>query len=291
MQVLVNALIAGSFAALMASGLSLVYGVLGVFNMSLGQLALFGGYTTWWLYSVAHFPILLACLSALIVTALVTWIVFEVSVAPFYRRHRFLPLVTTIAMSVILDAAILLLFEENPRSITLPFEKSLQLGGAIFSSMQILLLFLTLFILGLTVWMLVGTAFGRKIRATVQHPEAAESLGIRSFVLHRVIFILSGVLAGCAGVYQVLDLNLTPVLGFTITMKAYAALIAGGKESLKGTILCAYGITLLEQLAVSIPFFGSYIPAGYQSTVAFVCIILFLLLRPRGLFGSSHRLS
>lgn len=289
MQLLINALIAGSFAALMAAGLSLVYGVLGVFNMALGQLALVGGYVTWWLSAVLGWPLLFSVLGGVVVGGMVTWISFEGFVAPYYKRHRFLPLVTTIALSMVLDGAILLLFKEQPRSIDAGPRTLLHLGSAVVTTEQFVLILITCIFLLALAWVLVGTKFGRKVRASVEHPEAAESLGVNSFLLHRAIFILSGVLAAFAGIYQGIDQNLTPVFAFSITIKAYAALIAGGKESMKGTILCAYGIALLEQLAVGVPWLGFYIPAGYQSTVALALIVIILLARPQGIFGSRLR--
>lgn len=289
-QLLINALIAGSFAALMASGLALVYGVLGVFNMALGQLALIGGYTTWWASVSLGLPFPLALFLGLLVGGIVTWLTFELFVNPFFRRHRFLPLVTTIALSMILDGIILMVFEERPRSIHLFERSSVDVLGAVISWEQMLLIVCTVIFLALIGWMLSATSFGRKIRATVLHPHAAESLGIPAGLLYRITFILSGVLAGLGGVYQGIDQNLTPVLGFSITIKAYAALIAGGKGSLKGAVIAAYAIALLEQLAIGLPWFGgSYIPAGYQSTVALIVIIVFLLFRPQGLFGSVTR--
>lgn len=289
MQLLINAVIAGSFAALMAAGLSLVYGVLGVFNMALGQLALAAGYVTWWLAVQAHVPFPLAVVGGLLSGGVVTWLTFELSVAPFYKRHRFLPLVTTIALSMILDGLLLMIFREDPKTIPTAAHQSFTLGNGILSLEQTVLIGITVAFLLLLAWALLKTSFGRRIRATVQHPTAAESLGINAPLLHRLVFVLSGVLAGSAGIFQGIDLNLTPVLGFGITIKAYAALIAGGKDSLKGTIVCAYGIALLEQLAVGIPWFGFYIPSGYQSTVALVVIILMLLVKPQGLFGSRTR--
>lgn len=287
MQLLVNALITGSFAALMAAGLSLVYGVLGVFNMALGQIALVGGYVTWWL--VAHsLPLPLAILGGVLAAAVVTALSFELAVAPFYQRHRFLPLVTTIALSMVLDGAVLILFHEEPKSI-IAGRSLLHVGSTIIATEQVVLIALTVVFLAVLTWALLATPLGRRVRATVQHPAAAQSLGINAAILHRAVFILSGVLAGCAGIFQGIDLNLTPVLGFSITIKAYAALIAGGKESLKGTIFCAYLIALLEQLAVGVPWFGVYISSGYQSTVALLVIILMLLIRPQGLFGSVTR--
>lgn len=289
MQLLVNAVIAGSFAALMAAGLSLVYGVLGIFNMALGQLALVGGYVTWWFFHEMGLPFVVAAPLGLVVCAIVTWISFEGFVAPYYKRHRFLPLVTTIALSMILDGLLLVLFHEDPKSIAAGPVKALRVMGAIFSLQQAVLVVLTVVFLTFFAWVLMATSLGRRVRATVQHAAAAESLGINAPLLHRLLFILSGLLAGCSGIFLGIDQNLTPTLGFSITIKAYAALIAGGKDSLKGAIVCAYVIALLEQLAVGVPWFGGYIPAGYQSTVALLVIIVFLLLRPQGLFGSRLR--
>ncbi|MEQ1849790.1 MAG: branched-chain amino acid ABC transporter permease [Candidatus Peribacteraceae bacterium] len=289
-QLLINALIAGSFAALMASGLALVYGTLGVFNMALGQTALMGGYVTWWASTSLGLSFPIALLIGMVAAGFVTWLSFEFFVEPFFRRHRFLPLVTTIALSMILDGAILLLFEERPRSIQFLNAEPVTIAGATLSLEQIVLIICTLIFLSLTAWVLTATSLGRKIRATVLHAHAAESLGIPSGLLYRITFILSGVLAGLAGVYQGIDQNLTPVLGFSITIKAYAAVIAGGKGSLKGAVIAAYAIALLEQLVIGVPWFaGTYISAGYQSTVAMVVIIAFLLFRPQGLFGSTTR--
>jgi hypothetical protein len=138
-QLLINALIAGSFAALLAGGLSLVYGVLGVFNLALGQLALVGGYSTWWLYQQAHVPLVVAIVLGIANGALITWISFELFVAPYYQRHRFLPLVTTIALSMILDGTILLLFQERPRSILAAAKRQYTALGASISMEQAVL--------------------------------------------------------------------------------------------------------------------------------------------------------
>lgn len=291
MQLLLNALIAGSFAALMAAGLSLVYGVLGIFNMALGQFALLGGYITWWLVARIGAPLVPAILGAVTISIPVIWASFELFVAPYYKRHRFLPLVTTIALSMILDGVLLYIFKEDPKSILGSGSRQLNsVGSAVISTDQIVLILLTVVFLLFLAWILISTSFGRKVRATVQHSAAADSLGINSFVLHRAVFILSGVLAALAGIYLGIDQNLTPTLGFAITIKAYAALIAGGKNSLSGTILCAYLIALLEQLAIGVPWwFGGYLPAGYQATVALVAIIAMLLVKPEGLFGSRLR--
>lgn len=162
--------------------------------------------------------------------------------------------------------------------------------GVVISVEQAILISGTIIFLCIVTVILQGTSFGRKIRATVQHSQAAESLGIPAAILHRIVFVVSCLLAALGGIYVGIDQNLTPTLAFPITIKAYAALIAGGKESLWGTIIAAYLIALLEQLAVGIPWLGGmYIPAGYQSTVALLFIIFFLIVRPQGMFGRQVR--
>ena len=162
-------------------------------------------------------------------------------------------------------------------------------GGRI-SLQQLLLIVTTLALLCFLAYVLHSTSFGRRIRAVVQHPEVAMSLGIPAPVLHRLLFIVSGVLASAGGIFIGIDQNLTPVLAFPLTIKAYAAIIAGGKGNVWGAILCAYLIAFLEQFVVGVRWFGLfYIPAGYQATVALLVIIVFLLWRPQGLFAIRQR--
>lgn len=289
-QLLLNGLIAGSLAALMAGGLALVYGVLGVFNMALGQMALMGGYCTWWLHQVVGLSLPLSIIGGLSIAAFVSWVAFEVFINPFYKRHRFLPLVTTIALSMILDGLILLFFEEKPRAIMPGLKNSFEVLGGRISVEQVVLISFTIVLMMILAYVLHSTAFGRKIRAVVQHDHAAMSLGIRAPLLYRALFIMSGVLAGLGGIYLGIDQNLTPVFAFPITIKAYAAIIAGGKGNIWGAIVCAYIIALLEQFVVGIHWFGAfYVSAGYQQTVALLFIIIFLLFKPEGLFSSKAR--
>lgn len=290
MQLLVNALIAGSLAALIAGGLALVYGVLGVFNLALGQLVLLGGYFTWWLYHGAGLPLVVSLIGGLIGGGIVTWLTFEIFVKPFYKHHVFLPLVTTIALSMILDGLMLLLFQEKPRSILPGSKQMIDVLSARISVEQILLILVTLLSLALFAYIFHATSFGRRLRAVTQHDHAAMSLGIHAASLNRFVFILSGVFAAAGGMFIGIDQNLTPTLAFPLTIKAYAAIIAGGKGNIWGAILCAYLIALLEQLVIGIHWFGAfYVPAGYQQTVALLFIIVFLLWKPAGLFSSSSR--
>ncbi len=290
MQFLINALIAGSLAALIAGGLALVYGVLGVFNMALGQLALIGGYSAWWLHQEMHLPLSLSIIGGLVIGSAVTWLTFEIFVNPFYKHHRFLPLVTTIAWSMILDGCILLFFQERPRSIIPGLKHTYEYAGMSMNAAQMILVACTICALLLFAYVFHRTPFGRRLRAVVQHEHAALSLGIRAPLLHRIIFIVSGMFAAAGGIFIGIDQSLTPTIAFSLTIKAYAAIIAGGKGNIWGAILCAYLIALFEQLLVGIHWFGAfYVPAGYQQTVALLLIILFLLWRPLGLFSSASR--
>jgi len=290
MQLLVNGLIAGSLAALIAGGLALVYGVLGVFNLALGQMVLIGGYATWWLHQSIGLPLLPSIIGGLVIGALLSWFTFVVFIKPFYKRHRFLPLVTTIALSMILDGIILLSFETKPRSILPGIKDTFEILGARIAMVQVVMIGLTVVLMCILAYVLHSTPFGRRIRAVVQNDHAAISLGIPAPRLHLILFIMSGILAACAGIYIGIDSNLTPTIAFSLTIKAYAAIIAGGKGNIWGAILCAYLIAILEQLVVGVHWFGLfYVPAGYQQTVALLFIIVFLIFKPAGLLSSGSR--
>jgi branched-chain amino acid transport system permease protein len=290
MQLLINGLIAGSLGALIAGGLALVYGLLGIFNLALGQTVLLGGYIAWWLHHVVLLPLSVSLLGGLSAGALIAWFTYAIFVNPFYRRHRFLPLVTTIALSMMLDGVILLLFGSSPKSILPGLKNAVTILGARISTEQIVLIVATVLVLFAFAYLLHSTSLGRKIRTVVQHDHAATSLGINAPLLHRLVFIMSGIFAAAGGIFIGIDQNLSPVLAFPLTIKAYAAVIAGGKGHFWGAVLCAYVIAILEQLVVGIqwPAVG-FIPAGYQQTVALVFIIVFLLLKPTGLFASRSR--
>lgn len=288
MQLVINGLIAGSLGALIAGGLALVYGYLGAFNFALGQFALIGGYLTWWL-AVSHgWPLALAMPTALLCVGLLSLATFETAVRPFMRYHRYLPLLTTIAVSMALDAAVLLAFGEAPKEVVADKHP---LPMALTMNVEQLVLILCAFaIIAAIAFLLHRTPLGRQIRSSVQHPEAALAMGISAPLLTRILFVASGMLAGVGGIFLGVDQVLTPTLGFTITIKAYAAVIAGGRHHFAGPVICAFAIGFLEQFAVGVPWWGGeYLPAGYQASVALCVIILFLLVRPSGLFGPRLR--
>lgn len=290
MQILINALIAGSLAALIAGSLGLVYGVLGIFNMALGQLALCGGYITWWLHQVHGLTLLPSIIGGLLGGALLTWLTFEIFVEPFYKRHRFLPLVTTIAWSMILDGLLLIVVQTQPRQILPGLATMHEFGSIRISTEQMVLIAMTAVILITFGYLFHATRYGRQLRAVVQHQHAALSVGLPAPLLFRTVFILSGIFAAAGGIFIGIDQNLTPTLAFSLTIKAYAAIIMGGRGNVWGAVLAAYLIALLEQFAIGIHWFGSfYIPAGYQQTVALLVIVIFLLFRPQGMFGEKHR--
>lgn len=289
MQILINGLIAGSLAALIAGGLALVYGVMGVFNLALGQMVLVGGYSTWWLHQVVGLPLFLSIPGGLIIGGLVSWFAYDVFVKPYYRIHRFLPLVTTIAFSMILDGVIIIAFGEKSQKILPGLKKTFDVLGGRISNEQIILIGSTVALIIAFAYVLHSTVFGRKLRAVVQNDYAAMSLGIHARFMHRLLFIFSGLLAACAGIFIGVDQVLSPILAFPLTIKAYAAVIAGGKGNVWGAILCAYIIAFLEQIVVGVSWFGFYVPAGYQQSVALVVIILFLLVKPDGIFSSRSR--
>jgi branched-subunit amino acid ABC-type transport system permease component len=143
-----------------------------------------------------------------------------------------------------------------------------------------------LVLLGLTVHC---TSLGRKLRALSENISAAQAMGIRVQRINLVVFVVCAVLAAFAGVLVGYETNLQPTMGSAYTIKAFAAMILGGLGNVWGTVAGSYLLGLVENLAIGLDFGGYSLPAGYKDAFAFLIILLILLLRPQGLFGSRAR--
>jgi branched-subunit amino acid ABC-type transport system permease component len=103
------------------------------------------------------------------------------------------------------------------------------------------------------------------------------------------VFVVAVLYAGYAGIMVGLDSSLQPTMGSAFTIKAFAAMVLGGLGNVWGTVLGAYFLGLVENLSIGLEFGGYSLPAGYKDACAFVIILLVLLFRPHGLFGTTSR--
>ena len=228
-QLLVNSLIAGSIYALASSGLSLVYGLNRVLNFAHGHMMMLGAYFFYAANSQMGLGLFGAFIVAAIGMAIISAISFDIFVSPFVGFSYFLPFVTTLALSTILESLVSMIWGVNVKSLSTGYAiESYEIYGVYITPIQIIIIASAIFLLSAVAFVVHSTSLGRKVRALSQHSYGAEGLGVSKRNVSYVIFIIGALLAAYAGVLVGFETNIQPTMGNSYTIKAFAAMILGG---------------------------------------------------------------
>ncbi len=283
-QLLVNGLIAGGTYALAAVGYSMVYGALKFINFAHGSVAMVGGYITFVLASsVLHLPLVAAFFLSMVLTAVLGVFVERVAYRPLRHAPKLAPLTTAIAVSFVLDAAVMIVMGADIRSFDLPAERGMQIGPVYITPVQAVIIISSLVLMVFLYVLLNRTKLGKAIRAVADDLNLSEISGMNSNLVISAVFAIGSALAAAAGTLIGLDTNLQPTMGFIITVKAFAAVVLGGLGNVYGAIAGGFLIGIAENLGVW------YIPPVWKDTIAYGILILALFLRPAGLFAKKEQ--
>ena len=289
-QLLINALIAGSIYALASAGLSLTYGLLRILNFSHGHMMMLGAYIFYFFSVDLGQNLGLAGIATILFSIILAMSVMQIFILPFSKYSLTLTLVSTLALSNILEAVVSMVFGVNVKSMSAgAAAQSMEFGGVYITGLQIIIIASALIILCSLAWLIHNTSVGRKIRALSEHPQAAEAIGISQRKVSYLVFAVSVILAGYAGILVGYETNMQPTMGSNYTIKAFAAMVMGGLGNLWGTIAGSYILGLVENLSIGLDFGGYSIPAGYKDAFAFAIILVMLLVKPEGIFSRRRR--
>jgi branched-chain amino acid transport system permease protein len=283
LQLVWNGLITGSLIALVALGLTLIYGIAGFIQFAHGEIAAIGAYSFLWLHKLLDWPFIPAGIGAIVIGVGIGLVLEYVFFRPVRNKDSMVPLVISIGLSIGLQAILLILFGANIQTITdTSFSSYEWFGGNILATPnQVLSLIFSLGLMGaLTLW-LKKTKTGKMIRAVSSNQKLGQMFGLSPDVAMRWVFGIGSALAVLAGIFLAFEQNLEPTMGVQIGIKAFAALILGAVGSVRGAIVGAYIIGLMESLLVG---FG-IIASGFTAAIPFVILIAMLLIKPEGLFG------
>jgi branched-chain amino acid transport system permease protein len=282
-SVLLSGIVLGSLYALMATGLSLVWTTLGIFNFAHGVFMTFGAFVAWQVGTDLGWGWGPAAGIALSLAALIgLGCVAELSlVKPFLGRPNIvlIAVITTLSGAIFLENSALLVWGGRYKQLPPLIEGNVALLSTAISAHEMLIIAVAPALLfGLWAF-LKFTATGSAIRAVSQNREAALLMGINVPLLYAITFGLSAGLAGAGGILLGSIRFITPGLGNEPLVKALVVTIFGGLGGIGGTIGAAYVIGLVE--AASTFFVGLY----WTPALLFAIMILVLLVRPTGLFG------
>lgn len=287
-EFVLNTLSLGSLYALMSLGLVFVYGILKLVNFAYGEYIMVAGYAMYVLGTYAHMPWWIIMLLAVALAAFTSFLTEIVAFRPVRTKSLDALLVTSFAVSVLLQNAVLLIVSPRARAVPLPawFNESVTVFG-VTTPLRNLATIATAVVLliGLTLLMRY-TVLGIAMRAAAEKFTTARLMGVQANMVISVAFILSGFLAGVVSIFWVgRSASVDPLMGAAPLLIAFIATVMGGMNSLLGAVVggFVYGL-LFNVLSVTLP--ASMI--NYRDAFMFVIVILFLLFRPEGLIRGNY---
>jgi branched-chain amino acid transport system permease protein len=270
----------GSVYGLMAIGLTMIYGSLNLLNLAHGTLYIVGGYVAWTFLAV-QLPILPAFAVGVVAAGIVGGIMYFAVVRPMLGRPGWdeASWIATLGVALVLENVALLVYGSQVKQLPAVIPGEITILGVVISFQGIFVIAVAVVSLLVLNYFLRTSRHGLAIRAVSQHMVAARLMGIRVGTIFLIVMCVSGALAGLAGVLLTSILYLSPTAGFLPMLKALIVTIFGGLGSVKGTIVAAYVIGLLEA------FVQVYFGVGWSLPALFLFIIGVLIVRPNGLFG------
>jgi branched-chain amino acid transport system permease protein len=273
----VNGLVSGMILALVASGLTLIFGIMDVVNFAHGDLLMLGAYTGSGVFlSTGNFWA--ALLVAVIVIGIVGAALQVTTLRPLLGRDPLTTILATFGMSLVIQNYALWQWGPSARKITEPISGQFALFYLQYPYYRIVIALLSAAIIGgLWLFMKYGT-YGIWIRATTQDRVMASAMGIPVPTVHAVVFAIGAGMAAASGVLFAPLVGVTQTIGLDFTLRAFVVVVVGGMGNLGGSILASIFVSLLESYA------SLFMSPAQAVIVSFIVLVLTLLFRPTGLF-------
>jgi urea ABC transporter permease protein UrtB len=270
-----NALFAVAVLALVALGLAVVFGLLGVLNLAHGELVMIGAYCAY-AAQANGWPFVAALPLAIAVCGALGFVVERWLVSPLYQRP-FDTLVVTWGLSLLIRKCAEAIFGLGYKSINEPLSGTLDVLGAAYPRYRLVLIVVSVVVLGALVWWYGRSRTGTRIQAMVDNPDLARALGIRVSRFASATFVAGTCLAGLAGVLIAPLVPVQPFMGLDHILMSFFVLVVGGLGSVAGLLTGSTVIGGINSVVSAL----SDSTGGYFTVL--VLAILFLWRRPRGI--------
>ena len=285
---IINAISLGSTYALLSLGMVIVYGILKLVNFAYGELLMIAGYSLFVLALGPHLPWIVMGVLAVGVAVLTSYLTERVAFRPVREKSLTAMLITSFAVSTLLQNAALLIISPRARAVPLPavFSQSTLVLGQSVPVRNVLAIVTTVVVLLALVVVLRRTVLGIALRAASDNFRMTRMLGVPANLVISVAFAVSGLLAGVVALFWVgRTASVTPTIGAAPLLVAFVATVIGGMRSLVGAVVGGYIYGILFSLI------GVLLPQGlleFREAFMFIVVILILLFRPEGLIRGAY---
>jgi branched-chain amino acid transport system permease protein len=283
-QLAINGLVIGVIYALIAMGLSLIFGVLEIVNFAHGEFYMLGAVGAYYLTTnlgLGYWPtVAVVTLGA----ACVGYVLYETLLVSLRGESFERSILLTLGLSMVLQNMAVFLFTTTPKMLQTAYTYSnITVGAVRVPLLRVFALGLGLAAFGVLYFILYRTQAGKAMRGVAQNREAALMVGIDPRAVSRLAVAIGIGLSGLAGAALAPIYAVHPLMGFSFVFKAFAIIIIGGLGNISGAAIAAVLLGVLESLI------GGFLPQVLVDGLAFGAMILILLIRPQGLFGRGVR--
>jgi len=276
-----NGVMLGLNYALIALGLSLIFGIMGIVNFAHGEMYMLGGYVSYFLIGRFGFDFFTSIIAAIVIIGLLGML-FEKSIfRPLTTRPReaLTSLIAAVGLAWVLQMLAVICFGDLDRNVPSTFKGIINMGGVVITKERLVTIIIGIVLVLLLNLFLLRTRMGNAIRAVAQDKEAAALQGVQVSRISALSFGIGCALAGAAGALMAPIFSVSPFLGGEVILKAFLVVILGGMGSIPGAMLGGLVLGFIES-------FGSlFFAVPTVSAITFVLIIVILIIRPQGLLG------
>lgn len=286
-QFLGNGLIIGCIYALMAAGLTLVFGYMGIVNFAHGEFYMIGAFLSYTVTTIVGMPFVFGLGAAALGGVVFGFVIDRLILKPLRKYDSIeMPMLAMIAMAIILPNLAIVIWGPVPRSADSPVSgSSLDLGVMKITPQSLFIVVVAIVLMVAAYLFMSKTRIGLTMRGTFQDPTASWLMGVNVSRVYAVTFAFGAVLAAVSGALISTVFQVTPSMGALATGKSFVVVILGGLGSFSGAIAGGLLLGIVESLG------AGYFNAGYKDTFGLLTMVLILLLRPQGIFGSAKTVS
>ena len=298
LQQIINGLVLGSMYALVALGYTMVYGIINLINFAHGEVLMVGAMTSWTIIGLMKDAtpgapgwviLIVAMVIACVVAAALNFVIEKVAYRPLRNSPKLAPLITAIGVSILLQTLAMIIWKPNykPYPTLLP-NVPFDIGGAVITPTQIMILGMTAVSLAALMYLVNHTRLGRAMRATAENPRVAGLMGVKPDMVISATFIIGAILATIAGMMYASNYGTVQhSMGFLPGLKAFTAAVFGGIGNLAGAVVGGVALGVIEALGSGYigALTGGVLGSQYSDIFAFIVLILVLTVRPQGLLG------
>jgi branched-chain amino acid transport system permease protein len=280
-QTILNGLMTSSFYALIAVGLSLVFGVMHIVNFAHGEFYMLGAYTVWVLFAKMHWPFFAAVGAGIVIVGLLGG-VSERLVFRHARGKVLSGFIMSVGMVFILQVLVVKIWGLGKmKPVPAAYPQVLDLWGVSTSWQRFIVVPATVLLLGALWFFLERFRLGRALRASALNPQAAALQGISPKKCAAVAMILGSAMAGAAGALMAPIMSVHPYMGHAVVWTAFVVVIVGGPGNIKGSILAALLFGFLTTVITTL------LDSTIAALVSALVMLILLAIRPEGVAGHA----